>query len=82
MKLTGHKTEAVYRCYAITSAAGLSEGVAKLATLHTGPQGSPTVLPFTKGNSGTIRGVMGERRKRHELSKQFQQAKFDTSPTR
>jgi hypothetical protein len=56
MKLTGHKTEAVYRCYAITSAAGLSEGVAKLATLHTGPQGSPTVLPFTKG---TIRAQFG-----------------------
>jgi len=56
MKLTGHKTEAVYRRYAITSAAGLSEGVAKLATLHTGPQGSPTVLPFTKG---TIRAQFG-----------------------
>jgi integrase len=49
MKLTGHKTEAVYRRYAITSAADLSEGVAKLAALHTGPQGSPTVLPMAKG---------------------------------
>lgn len=34
MKLTGHKTEAVYRRYAITSAADLSEGVAKLSALH------------------------------------------------
>jgi integrase len=49
MKLTGHKTEAVYRRYAITSAADLSEGVAKLAALHGAPIGSPTVLPFAKG---------------------------------
>src|SRR5215212_9720261 len=34
MALTGHKTEAVYRRYAITSAADLAEGVAKLAALH------------------------------------------------
>ena len=52
MKLTGHKTEAVYRRYAITSAADLSEGVAKLAALHAGPQGSPNVLPM---KMGTIR---------------------------
>lgn len=52
MKLTGHKTEAVYRRYAITSAADLSEGVAKLAVLHAVPVGSPSVLPFA---TGTIR---------------------------
>jgi integrase len=34
MKLTGHKTEAVYRRYAIVSEGDLAEGVAKLATLH------------------------------------------------
>lgn len=34
MKLTGHKTESVYRRYAIVSEADLSEGVAKLASLH------------------------------------------------
>lgn len=49
MKLTGHKTEAVYRRYAITSGADLSEGVAKLATLHSATVGSPTVLAFAKG---------------------------------
>jgi hypothetical protein len=55
MKLTGHKTEAVYRRYAITSAADLSEGVAKLATLH-GATSSKTVLPFP---TGTIRAQSG-----------------------
>ncbi|MDP9201504.1 MAG: tyrosine-type recombinase/integrase [Gemmatimonadota bacterium] len=47
MKLTGHKTEAVYRRYAITSAADLSEGVGKLAALHSGDVPSRTVLPFS-----------------------------------
>ena len=49
MKLTGHKTEAVYRRYAITSAADLSEGVAKLAGLHNAAPSasvSRAVLPF------------------------------------
>ena len=36
MKLTGHKTEAVYRRYAIVNEADLSEGVAKLARLGLG----------------------------------------------
>ena len=34
MKLTGHKTESVYRRYAIVAKADLTEGVAKLARLH------------------------------------------------
>ena len=34
MKLTGHKTESVYRRYAIVSESDLAEGVAKLAVLH------------------------------------------------
>jgi len=34
MKLTGHKTEAVYRCYAIVCEADLSEGLKKLARLE------------------------------------------------
>lgn len=34
MKLTGHKTEAVYRRYAIVSEADLSQGTSKLAGLH------------------------------------------------
>jgi integrase len=34
MKLTGHKTESVYRRYAIVAKADLTEGVSKLARLH------------------------------------------------
>ena len=34
MKITGHKTEAVYRRYAIVSEADLTEGLKKLAALN------------------------------------------------
>jgi hypothetical protein len=34
MKMTGHKTEAVYRRYAITDSAMLQEAALKLAALH------------------------------------------------
>ncbi len=34
MRLTGHKTEAVYRRYAIVSERDLAEGVGKIARLH------------------------------------------------
>jgi integrase len=43
MKLTGHKTEAVYRRYAIADSRALAEGVAKLAQLHAAPA---TVVPI------------------------------------
>jgi integrase len=36
MKLTGHKTESVYRRYAIVSEADLAEGVRKVATMREG----------------------------------------------
>lgn len=45
-KLTGHKTEGVYRRYAITSAADLSERVAKLAVRHDATASLRMVLPF------------------------------------
>lgn len=49
MKLTGHKTESVYRQYAIVSESDLTESVAKLAALHqagTECADSPRVVAF------------------------------------
>lgn len=56
MKLTGHKTEAVYRRYAITSAADLSEGVAKLSALHDASSSPQKVFSFP---TGTVRAQSG-----------------------
>lgn len=47
-KLTGHKTEAVYRRYAIADAAALAEGVEKLARLHAGKSAQPAVMPMQR----------------------------------
>ncbi|MEX2582585.1 MAG: site-specific integrase, partial [Gemmatimonadota bacterium] len=46
MKLTGHKTEAVYRRYAIADHAALSEGVEKLAKLHGAEPEPAKVIPM------------------------------------
>lgn len=46
MKLTGHKTEAVYRRYAIADQVALSEGVEKLARLHQGVGEGRKVIPM------------------------------------
>lgn len=45
MQLTGHKTESIYRRYAIVSEADLAEGVQKLSRLHEAQQ---HCLAFTK----------------------------------
>ena len=46
-KLTGHKTEAIYRRYAIADEVALAEGVEKLAKLHDGGrQEGRTVVPI------------------------------------
>ncbi len=59
MKLTGHKTESVYRRYAIVSEADLSEGVAKLARLHHEDAGQRSrVLPFHE-RKGKVRAKQG-----------------------
>ncbi len=49
MKLTGHKTESVYRRYAIVSAADLEEAARRLAGI---PSGSVTVLSRSAGAAG------------------------------
>jgi hypothetical protein len=47
MKLTGHKTESVYRRYAIVSESDLAEGVQKLAALRTETP-ARVVIPMMK----------------------------------
>ena len=62
MKLTGHRTESVYRRYAIVSEADLSEGVAKLAALHEAQDGTAaprTVVPFPE-RTGKARAKQGQ----------------------
>ena len=49
MKMTGHKTEAVYRRYAIVDSGMLQEAGAKLTALHDADRlniGSRTVIPL------------------------------------
>lgn len=44
MKLTGHKTESVYRRYGIVPEQDLKQGVAKLATLHANGKQTGNIL--------------------------------------
>ena len=54
MKLTGHKTEAVYRRYAIADSEALAEGVEKLAKLHEAEPRDPKVVPLKPAENGTV----------------------------
>ena len=57
MKLTGHKTESIYRRYAIVSEGDLAEGVAKLAALHNSQsEMANSVLSFDEN----VKKVQGE----------------------
>ncbi len=64
MKLTGHKTESIYRRYAIVSEADLAEGVRRLAALRPSTGSEPRrVVPLSGGDSprkGTIGAQSGE----------------------
>jgi hypothetical protein len=51
MSLTGHKTESVYRRYAIVDSVAQAEGVAKLAALHSEPVAPRTVIPMDSAKS-------------------------------
>jgi integrase len=65
MKLTGHKTEAIYRRYAIVSESDLAEGVRKLAALPSlkrpeAHAGTATVSPqFSEATSwkGSVESI-------------------------
>ncbi len=62
MKLTGHKTEAVYRRYAIADSAALAEGVEKLARLHSAEPADRTVVPLNLAENGTNTAQSGHER--------------------
>lgn len=47
-KLTGHKTEEVYRRHAIADRVALEEGVEKLARPHATPKGARTIKPIRR----------------------------------
>jgi hypothetical protein len=71
MKMVGHKTESIYRRYAIVDEAMLKEGAAKLHTLHEAQAPAAPVIPLTKAtrakrvSSSTVR-VGRARRRRSE----------------
>jgi len=49
MRLTGHKTESIYRRYAIVAKDDLVDGVEKLATLHERDEPRPRkVVPLSE----------------------------------
>jgi hypothetical protein len=54
MKLVGHKTESIYRRYAIVSARDLAEGVSKLAALHAAALAKRTIVPLTAASSTVL----------------------------
>jgi integrase len=61
MKLTGHKTENIYRRYAIVSEADLTVGVQKLAVLHQAVGGGRrTVIPFPEPVAGRTDTVLAQ----------------------
>ena len=49
MKLTGHKTESVYRRYAIVSESDLADGVKKLGTLLKTDLSEPKKVVYMTG---------------------------------
>ena len=59
MKLTGHKTESIYRRYAIVNEGDLAQGVAKLATLHEEPGASEGRVIDLVGRTRQVPGKSG-----------------------
>jgi hypothetical protein len=70
MKMVGHKTESIYRRYAIVDEAMLKEGAAKLQTLHEAHTPTAPVIPLTKTtrtkrvSSSTVRVSRAQRARR------------------
>jgi integrase len=53
MKMVGHKTEAIYRRYAIVDAAMLKEGATKLSAFRQNEQHTRKVIPLSTANTAT-----------------------------
>lgn len=68
MKLTGHKTESVYRRYAIVAKADLAEGVQKLARLHAAGAGRPRALRVSVAMSGSMDFSSASTKAQHSAS--------------
>src|SRR5262249_15908140 len=67
MKLTGHKTESIYRRYAIVSESDLTEGVRKLAAMHgLAAHETESQRAFAVGSSRLL-ADFEERTERHTL---------------
>jgi integrase len=70
MKMVGHKTESIYRRYAIVDEAMLKEGAAKLQTLHEAHTPTAPVIPLTTAprpkrvSSSTVRVSRAQRARR------------------
>jgi integrase len=62
MKLTGHKTESVYRRYAIVSSADLREGLAKVAALTPSTPPAAQVVAIGRGQPATAQVPRKSRR--------------------
>jgi hypothetical protein len=60
IKLTGHKTEHVFRRYAIVAERDLVDGTAKLATLHNSVAAAGTTVLPLRGTEGTQSAAGGE----------------------
>ncbi len=69
MKMVGHKTESIYRRYAIVDEAMLKEGAAKLQTLHDAQTAAAPVIPLSEAvrtrrvSSSTVRVTRQKRRR-------------------
>ncbi len=64
MELIGHRTEAIYRRYAITTEADLREGAVKLAALHQAQAGSPgRVVSHKRAQKGHNRSTGSSKRR-------------------
>ena len=75
IKMVGHKTESIYRRYAIVDEAMLKEGAVKLQTLHDAQAPAAPVIALTEAtrttrvSSSTVRGGRAQRKQRDRAAR-------------